>query len=129
MVPEKTFKIPYTDLKIKINKYILQQRQRRWSINNYNKLLEIKPILGEWKQSFRKSRKEEVVLSRLRRGHTRITHSYLLKEEQPICHACQIAYTIKHILIKCIDLAPTSERFYNASCTKELFKKKLKRLL
>ena len=42
MVPEKTFKIPYTDLKIKINKYILQQRQHHWSSNNYNKLLEIR---------------------------------------------------------------------------------------
>ena len=72
MVPEKTFKIPYTDLKIKINKYILQQWQQRWSNNNYNKLPEIKPILAEWKQSFRKIRKE-VVISRLRIGHKNYT--------------------------------------------------------
>ena len=39
MVLEKNSKIPYTDLKIKIDKYILQQRQHRWSNNNYNKLL------------------------------------------------------------------------------------------
>ena len=93
MVSEKTFKISYTDFKI--NKYILQQRQHCWSNNNYNKLLETKPILGEWKQSFRKSWKE-VILSRLHIGHTRIIHSYLLKEEeQPICHAYQTAsYTI-----------------------------------
>ena len=36
------------------------------------------PILGEQKQSFRKSLKEEVVLFRLHIGHTRITHSYLM---------------------------------------------------
>ena len=92
MVPETTFKIPYMDLKIKINKYILQQRQ-----HHYNKLLEIKTILGKWKQSFRKSWKEEVILSRLHIGHTRITHSYLLKEEkQPICHVCVLNKTYSH---------------------------------
>ena len=84
MVLETTFKIPCTDFKI--NKYILQHRQHHWSNNNYTKLLDIKLIQGEWKQRFRKSRKD-VVLSRLRIGHTRITHSYLLKEEeQTICH-------------------------------------------
>ena len=52
-------------------------------------------------------------------------HSYLLKEEeQPMCHPCQPAYMIKHVLIECIDLAPTRERFYSANCMKELFKKK-----
>ena len=66
MVPEIIFKITYTNLKIKINKYILQQRQHHWSNNNYNKPLEIKPILGEWKQGFRKNWKEEVVFSSLR---------------------------------------------------------------
>ena len=30
----------------------------------------LKPILGEWPSGFRISRKEEVVLSRLRIGHT-----------------------------------------------------------
>ena len=70
MIPEKKFKILYTDLKIKINKYIQQQRQHRWSNNKYNKLLEIKPILGEWKRNFRKSQKEEVVLSRSHKDYT-----------------------------------------------------------
>ena len=58
----------------------------------------------------------------------RITHSYLLKEEQqPMYYAWQTAYTIKHVLFKCIELATTRETFYNASCMKELFKKKKKK--
>ena len=31
---------------MKINKYILQQRQQRWNNNENNKLLKIKPTLG-----------------------------------------------------------------------------------
>ena len=50
----KKFKIPYTDFKMKINKYILQQRQQCWNSNKHNKLLEIKSTLGEWEESYRK---------------------------------------------------------------------------
>ena len=72
------------------------------------------------------SRKEEVVLSRLCIDQTRFTYSYLLKEEvQPIWHACQTAYSIKHILIEFIDPAPSRERFYNVRSMKVLFNKKI----
>ena len=57
LTTEKKFKIPHTDFKIKINKYILQQRQQRWNNNENNKLLEIKPTLGEWKQNFKKPKR------------------------------------------------------------------------
>ena len=53
---EKKFKIPHTDFKMKINKYILQQRQQRWNNNENNELLETKPTLGEWKQSLKKTK-------------------------------------------------------------------------
>ena len=42
--------------------------------------------MGEYQSVVRNIRKEEVVLARLRLGHTRVTHSYLLLgEEQPQC--------------------------------------------
>ena len=47
---------------MKINEYILQQRQQHWNSNRHNKLLEIKPTLGEGKQNYRKKRKEEVIV-------------------------------------------------------------------
>ena len=59
LTTEKKFKIPYTDFKMKINKYILQQRQR-WSNKENNRLLEIKPTLGELKQSFKKIEKRKL---------------------------------------------------------------------
>ena len=80
MALEKTFKIPYTDLKIKINKYILQQRQHRWSNNNYN-------VSRNQAYTMRMEAKLQ--------KKPKITHSYSLKEkEQPMCHACQTAYII-----------------------------------
>ena len=106
---------------MKINKYILQQRQQRWNNNENNKLLEIKPIPGEWKQSL-KNRKEEITLYRLRIGHTRITHSYLLEaKQQPMYYACQTKYTVKYIRWECTDQVHIRKTFYSANNMKELF--------
>ena len=51
--------------------------QEHWSSCRDNKLFQIKPTLSEWPPGFRRSRKEEVVLSRLRIGHTYFSHSYI----------------------------------------------------
>ena len=91
--------------------------------SNKHKLLTIKPTLEEWNENFRSTWKEGVALSRIHIGHTRITHSFLLKEVQPMCHACQTAYTIKYVLTECIDMAPTRKIFHSTSYMKKLFKK------
>ena len=71
--------VPYTDLKPHINSFIANKWQERWSSCPDNKLFKIKPTLGVWPPGFRNSRKEEVVLSRLRIGHTYFSHSYILR--------------------------------------------------
>ena len=87
LTTEKKFKIPHTDFKMKINKCILQQRQGHRNNNENNKLLEINPHWGNGSKALKK-RKEDVTLSKLRRGHTRITHSYLLEgKQQCVMHA------------------------------------------
>ena len=58
-------------------------------------------------------RKQESVMTRLRIGHTWITHSYLLKkEDQPFCHACHSPFTMKHVLIECSDFTNIRNKFY-----------------
>ncbi|XP_076314612.1 uncharacterized protein LOC143226940 [Tachypleus tridentatus] len=52
--------------------------QSTWSEQRDNKLFQIKPKTGLWPSSFRKVRKEEVVLTRLRIGHSFLTHCFLL---------------------------------------------------
>ena len=89
-----------------------------------NKLLESKTSLGEWMQTLKKQnkRKDEVTLSRFRIGHTRITYSYLHEgKQQPMSYACQIKYTMKHILIEWTDLAHIRKIFKSANSTKEQF--------
>ena len=82
--------------------------------NQNNKSFTIKPGLGEWLQVLRINRGEEVILARLRIGHSYITHSYLLKGgENPQCIPCNASLTIKHILVDCVDLAPTRQRFFD----------------
>ena len=82
--------VPYTDLKSYINHFISGKWQGRWSSCRDNELFKVKPTLGDWLPGFRKSRREEVVLSQLRIGHTYFSNSYILRwEDPPECIACQ----------------------------------------
>ena len=119
---DKNFKIPYMDLKQKIKLLLLNKWQLRWNNSPLNKLQSIKTEIGEWKEGYKKSRREETVLSRLRIGHTNITHSYLLKREQPPwCEGCHAPFSVEHILIECIDLVPKRQQYYTANNLKDLF--------
>ena len=63
-----------------------------------------KPLIGEQPSAYRSVRRDEVVLSRLRLGHSYLTHSYLLKgEPPPECVTCNCRLTISHILVDCIE--------------------------
>ena len=59
-----SFKIPFSNFKPSINKYILDQWQTSWNNSIGNKLLEINPTIGEYQSVVRNIRKE-VVLARL----------------------------------------------------------------
>ena len=69
------------------------------------------------------TRQEQTLYNRLRIGHTYLTHSYLLKyEDPPICIPCNSLLTVEHILISCIDFDIIRQNFYNtASNLKDLF--------
>ena len=82
---QTSLKIPFSNFKPSINKYVLDQCQTLWNNSIGNKLLEKKPTISEHQsvfetlgieKGFRKIRKEEPVLARPRLGNTRVTHSY-----------------------------------------------------
>ena len=75
-------KIPFTNLKPLINKFILKKWQKSWDDQTQNKLHHIQDTIGEWPAGYRRNRKE-VIISRFCIGHTHITHSHLLKGEDP----------------------------------------------
>ena len=87
-----------------------------------NKLLDIKPTIGEYQSVVRNIRKEEVVLARLCLGHTRVTHSYLLQgEEQPQCVCCDAPFIVRHFLLECGDFAQVRNNCFHVDNMKELF--------
>lgn len=74
-----------------------------WNQNRDNKLREIKSTTRPWLTSYQENRRDEVVLCRLRIGHTRLTHGYLMsRDTQAICRSCGVHLTIKHILTECL---------------------------
>ena len=117
-----SFKIPFSNFKPSINKYILQEWQTSWNNSIGNKLLDIKPTIGEYQSVVRNIRREEVVLARLRLGHTRVTHSYLLQgEEPPQCVGCDAPFTVRHFLLECGDFAQVRNNCFHVDNMKELF--------
>ena len=115
------FKIPFSNFKLSINKYILDQWQTSWNNSIGNKLLEIKPIIGEHQPIVRHIRKEEVVLAQLRLGHTRVTHLYLLLgEEHPQCVGCDAPFTVRHFLLECGDFAQVRNNCFYVENMKQL---------
>jgi len=78
-------------------------------------------VVTEQKSSL--SRRDEVVINRLRIGHTRCTHSYLLTgADQPECTTCQCPLTVKHILVECTDFNDTHNKHFVASSMQKLFR-------
>ena len=106
----------------RINNYILDQWQTSWNNSIGNKLLEIKPTIGENQSVVRNIRKEEAVLGRLCLGHTRITHSYLLLgEEQPQCVGGNAPFTVCHFLLEFGDFAQVRNNCFHVENMKQLF--------
>ncbi|GFT99942.1 RNase H domain-containing protein [Trichonephila clavipes] len=92
--------VPLSDMKRVIMHNIFKIWQESWSQQLDNKLHSVKPIIGAW--PVMPMRRTDVKLTRLRIGHTRLTHRHLLfGEHAPECPSCNVSYTVHHILIDC----------------------------
>ena len=70
--------------------------------NPHTTLRHIKEQVEYWTSSLRANRREEIVLCRLRLGHTRYTHSYIIDQDlRPECDRCGCPITVTHILLEC----------------------------
>jgi len=107
---------------LRITKLIFDEWQEVWNCCARNKLLAIRPTVGGYKQKTCLSRRDSVLLNRLRIGHTRLTHSFLLSvDDLPECGTCQCPLTVKHILVECVDLNDVRNKHFVASFIKDLF--------
>ena len=76
--------------------------EKLWQDYRFTQLKRIKQHVGEWASSIRDKRIEEVVLCRLRLGHTLLTHSYLLDHlPAPLCESCDCPLNVEHVLLDC----------------------------
>ena len=116
-------KVPYTDFKVNVNSVFKQKWQAQWNACPDNKLFQINPTVGDFYVWTGLSRRDEIVITRARIGHTYFTHSYLLKgEDMPWCIPCHCPDTVKHILLDCINLRDTRIKYYrNINTMQKLF--------
>ena len=116
--------IPYKDFYRHVTIYIKSQWQNLWNqqTRNFNKLLPIKPVIGETKFHGSLKRKEETGLHRLRIGHTHLTHIFLLKgEDKPMCNTCNTFITVEHVLLHCLNYAASRRKYFNCNTLHQLF--------
>lgn len=90
--------IPRMDLKDLAHKHTLTQWNLLWKQQTQNQLYTIKPHTYPWPPSDNLSRCENVLLTQLRIGHTRLTHGYPLNcSEPPECDICHTTHSALHI--------------------------------
>ena len=119
-------KVPHSDFKPLIKPYINNIWQTSWDEQQDKnlKLKEIQSIVGTWPFGSRKSRREEIILARLRIGHTHFTHSFIRKgEPPPECVTCGCPFSVKHILLECDDYSHFRNNYFTETNMKDLFEK------
>ena len=123
--PEK-FELPCTDVFMKIQPFISSLWQERWDKEVDNKLHAIMPQIDDKYYSGCTNRKDEVIINRLRIGHTRLTRSFRMENRPhpPLCDQCEGDHelTVKHILIECDFLKIIRRRHYDVTDLNQLFK-------
>ena len=78
----------------------------------------IKPTVGYWSTSARANRREEVVLSRLRLGHTLLTHKHVIdRMPPPDCDLCHCPLDVPHLVLDCRKFQ-SARRHLQAACQK-----------
>ena len=93
------------DFKKLIHHYIIGKWQQHWTnLTDNFKLKSIRPSVHPW-NSFQGDRRSSVVLTRLRIGHTFLTHRYLLTSgadrQAPMCSTCDVVLSVQHLLVDC----------------------------
>ena len=108
--------------------FLRMETRRRWqqqwdTLNTPNKLKEIKNDVREWESSHHETRRTEVALTRLRIGHTHMTHAHLMTRPQgpiPQCELCGATLTVKHVLVDCPRTRDTRQRIFGNKNLKEI---------
>ena len=115
--------VHYADLKPLVNSYIQQEVQIKWDLSIHGRdLYLLKPTPGPLKGFRHLTRAEEVVITRLRFGHTKATKSHILSRGPPTaCQHCGQTLTIEHILLECTVLQQSRDEYYTVDSLRTLW--------
>ena len=115
--------VHFADLKPLVNSYIQQEFQIKWDVSIHGRdLYLLKPTLGPPKRFRHLTRAEEVVITRLRIGHTKATKSHILSRGPPTaCQHCGQTLTVEHILLECTVLQQSRDEYYTVDSLRTLF--------
>ena len=121
-----TRRIPSSDLTPLVKNFIRDKWQRRYDDHHsYSRPLKLKEIMPTISPFYvlGHERREEVVIHRLRIGHTRLTHGFLMENRpDPICNFCHNdILTVRHLLLECNRLNNIRSNFYDADDLEDLF--------
>ena len=100
--------VPHKDFYTIFKRKKMKKWQARWDeVDPSNKLKRIRPNIGKWTLPSDCSRQYQVKLSRLRLGHTKLTHGHLMERSHPsICNFCRTEHvTVQHLLMDCPNLS------------------------
>ena len=122
ILPITKMKIPATEYIPGVSQFCLKEWQDIWNCREGNKLHAIYPNVGSIPHCKNLSRRDAVVINRLRIGHTRLTHLHLLTgEDLPTCQFCSLPLTVNHILLECANLNTIRQRFFRVPSLKDFF--------
>ena len=116
--------LPVEDYLAYVKQITVNKWQNEWSeFTNSNKLKEIKDTTQSWSSSSQIIRRNEVVLTRLRIGHTRLTHGHLMCNPHnpvPLCEQCHVQLSVKHIFSECPKYMGQRRILFNNRSFKEI---------
>ena len=118
----QSHKVVASDLKQDITHTFDTLWQVQWEADTNNKLQQVLPIIKGNKIPHSLPRRESSIYTRLKIGHTHLTHCYLLKGEPdpPFCIGCNEIVTVKHLLTDCIDYSHIREKYYQTNDLQEI---------
>ena len=118
-------KVPLQQIKNHILTCMQEKFQEEWTqqaTSSCTRLRMLKPEINRgWQVEHLNNRKNEVILARLRIGHTNFTHSpYFTNPEPPECEHCSNPrLTVSHILNTCPRYATSRREIYRKTATED----------
>lgn len=98
--PVTDIEIPSSDASRSIKTKLRLKWEEVWLNNQQPFLRRIKNTTLPWKDNA--NRENQRCLTRLRIGHTKLTHNFLIeRKEPPVCETCNENITVEHLLLNC----------------------------